>query len=336
MTRQRFHYADIMKGIGIILVLMGHIQRIESLGNWIYAFHMPLFFFISGMFFHNRSNFIKRKAKSLLIPYLSFAIIFFLYWWLLESRFRPTKELIDTQTQFINIFFPMNVASQTPYCFNIVLWFLPCLFVVETIYWCMNKVAKNREFITGGGILILVILYLAIGKPWLPYWIPQAIIALPFYYAGNIVFTHFLSDKRSPSLNGRILYVVIALMIVAISAIIIHEGSDMRLMKFKPNYIYFFILALTLSTATLILSKGINKCKVIEWLGINSLTIMLIHEPIKRILIFVYAHIFGINTDIVRESILHVTTLTIILILVCVPFVMFINKYCYYLLGKTR
>lgn len=188
----------------------------------------------------------------------------------------------------------------------------------------------------GGGILILVILYLAIGKPCLPYWIPQAIIALPFFYAGNIVFTHFLSDERSPSLNGRILYVVIALMIVAISAIIIHEGSDMRLMKFKPNYIYFFLLALTLSTATLILSKGINKCKVIEWLGINSLTIMLIHEPIKRILIFVYAHIFGINTDIVRASILHVTTLTILLILVCVPFVMFINKYCYYLLGKTR
>lgn len=149
-NKQRLHYADVMKGIGIILVLMGHIQKVGGLGDWIYAFHMPLFIFISGMFFHDRQGFFKRKAKSLLVPYLSFALLFFMYWWLLEARFRPPKEHIDALMQFGNIFFPMNMTVQEPYYFNVVLWFLPCLFMVECLYWSINKVFRNRPIFVGG------------------------------------------------------------------------------------------------------------------------------------------------------------------------------------------
>lgn len=39
---------DVAKGIGILLVILGHLKN--PIMDFIYAFHMPLFFFISGMF----------------------------------------------------------------------------------------------------------------------------------------------------------------------------------------------------------------------------------------------------------------------------------------------
>ena len=44
---------DIMKGIGIILVILGHAiqNNYVPLNKVILSFHMPLFFFVSGMLF---------------------------------------------------------------------------------------------------------------------------------------------------------------------------------------------------------------------------------------------------------------------------------------------
>lgn len=39
---------DILKGGGILLVILGHIQIPYMLKTVIYSFHMPLFFFVSG------------------------------------------------------------------------------------------------------------------------------------------------------------------------------------------------------------------------------------------------------------------------------------------------
>lgn len=44
----RLREIDIAKGYGIILVIMGHILTEGSFREWIYSFHMPLFFFLAG------------------------------------------------------------------------------------------------------------------------------------------------------------------------------------------------------------------------------------------------------------------------------------------------
>lgn len=58
---------DIMKGIGIILMVIGHSGCPPFLKNFIYTFHMPLFFMISGyLITENRPNIIKKNKKSIL------------------------------------------------------------------------------------------------------------------------------------------------------------------------------------------------------------------------------------------------------------------------------
>ena len=71
---KRIEYVDILKGIGIICVLLGHNLVVQDDGQLpeimryiIYSFHMPLFFFLSGYVFStkvNWTNFIKKKRRT--------------------------------------------------------------------------------------------------------------------------------------------------------------------------------------------------------------------------------------------------------------------------------
>lgn len=86
---KRSYTADILKGIGIILVVLEHLAQDDHLSTWINAFHMPLFFFLSGVFFQPTFENWKKSCKRILVPYLIFAILSFLYWRFIEIRFRP-------------------------------------------------------------------------------------------------------------------------------------------------------------------------------------------------------------------------------------------------------
>lgn len=52
----RYDFLDVAKGIGILLVVIAHINYTPSLITIIYSFHMPIFFFFSGMVF-NRNKY---------------------------------------------------------------------------------------------------------------------------------------------------------------------------------------------------------------------------------------------------------------------------------------
>ena len=75
----RINWLDISKGIAIILMIIGHSSLPKSISNFIWAFHMPLFFIASGWTTnfckYNFGGFIKQKSKTLLIPFAIYSII---------------------------------------------------------------------------------------------------------------------------------------------------------------------------------------------------------------------------------------------------------------------
>lgn len=73
----------IAKAIGIILMVVVHAGLPQMEANFIIMFHMPLFFIVSGYCFKekylsNNTDFIKRKIKSLYIPYIKYSLLFLL------------------------------------------------------------------------------------------------------------------------------------------------------------------------------------------------------------------------------------------------------------------
>ncbi|NLS12481.1 acyltransferase [Vibrio sp. SM6] len=94
MTTDKTVWVDYVKGIGIILVVLGHVIRgLDSAGldipyfkevdTVIYSFHMPLFFFISGMFFTQSFN--KRGAKGLTFTKIDILVYPYVVWSLLQG-----------------------------------------------------------------------------------------------------------------------------------------------------------------------------------------------------------------------------------------------------------
>ena len=73
---KRIEYLDIARGIGILLVVLGH-NDFEAISLFIhqviYSFHIPLFFFLSGYFINISIpffDFVKKRFNALLKPFL--------------------------------------------------------------------------------------------------------------------------------------------------------------------------------------------------------------------------------------------------------------------------
>lgn len=66
---------DILKGIAIILVVVGHNTN-QDIKDMIFCFHMPLFFVLSGYLFSPKpiNKYLYRSTSRLLLPYISFLI----------------------------------------------------------------------------------------------------------------------------------------------------------------------------------------------------------------------------------------------------------------------
>ncbi|WP_352408291.1 acyltransferase family protein, partial [Lawsonibacter hominis] len=78
----RLAWPDAAKGLGVLLVGLGHSRLLpEWASAWIYSFHMPLFFLLSGWFFSLRPGGVgatlRHKALPILMPYLAYNLAFF-------------------------------------------------------------------------------------------------------------------------------------------------------------------------------------------------------------------------------------------------------------------
>lgn len=73
-ARQHTLWIDVLKGIAIILVVYGHNCTDNS---FVQAFHMPLFFLLSGFLFSPKPTpvYFRRSVARLVVPYIVFIIV---------------------------------------------------------------------------------------------------------------------------------------------------------------------------------------------------------------------------------------------------------------------
>ena len=90
--KERILWIDYTKSICIYLVVLGHTLIPQPMTDFIYTFHMPLFFFLSGCLFSFEKNptfegFITKRFKRLMIPYLWINLITYLFWLSVGRKF---------------------------------------------------------------------------------------------------------------------------------------------------------------------------------------------------------------------------------------------------------
>ena len=127
---------DIARGIVLILMVIGHSNAPKEIHDFIYLFHIPAFYFISGYFFKDcalekKWNFIKRKLQQLYRPFVTYGLVF-----LAISPILFHIHFIEKQYSFMEItkraigilFFKDVEQLLVPF------WFLRSLFTVSVLF----------------------------------------------------------------------------------------------------------------------------------------------------------------------------------------------------------
>ena len=133
-VKQRINWIDIARGQGIILVILGHcLNMAQKPFQIIFVFHMPLFFILSGYLFregHRAKEFGAKKTRTLIIPYVFYFLLGLGVSWLIpEWRESLTWEGIRSDLWLAT---PNTVHNSS-------IWFLVCLFLVQLIFWIVEK-----------------------------------------------------------------------------------------------------------------------------------------------------------------------------------------------------
>lgn len=205
MPTKRINWIDWSKAIAIYLVVLGHLVSDRGsegmLHNFIYAFHMPFFFFISGYLFRvkedNLKDLLKRIWKSLILPYICLNLISDIFlaptWYL--SRTWPVKELF--------LFLTADGHGEPGPT-----WFLICLAWVWIAAWYLLRLPRKYQYTILIGCAIVAYYF-----PYQLYWrIDTAAMVLPFFMVGN-----YYKGKKIVQIRGGTSRVLVFLLLLALT-----------------------------------------------------------------------------------------------------------------------
>jgi len=169
---------DQMKGVGIILMLIGHLF-IPYLGRFIFSFHMPLFFLVSGYLYKKKDSLpmFWTLFKRLMIPYF---VLGFLFLICSVSPAEALKSLLAAECWKMR---PCVIETQA---IAGVFWFLPAMFFAKLIY---NFIAETKYV----HIIVLVLFtgFWIVGMhTHLPLCISEGCTAMIFVHLGHLFRQH--------------------------------------------------------------------------------------------------------------------------------------------------
>lgn len=278
----RYDYIDLLKGFGILLVVWAHTN--SFLFKEIYAFHMPLFSFLAGIFAFKKETFkvvFVKKFRTLLIPFFVFSFL-----WLGISLIILKYDGVDISFAFKQVIYILAGSGQNSISelSNVTVWFLPYLFTTFIAHHFIS-VSKYKIIL----FFIIVISGLAMGYSGipLPYSIDTAMTLYPFFYAGSVFFT----DKNSRILMRSIKYIPIFFIVYMVSCA--YNSTVDTASNNIGNPILFYISAFSAIYFFMFISMTIKKIKILNFIGSNSIDVLIFHMIFVKL--FRYYSIFNNN-----------------------------------------
>lgn len=347
---KRIAYLDMARGIGMILVVLGHVQYLG--GQWIRfvtAFHMPLFFLISGILMRKKqeekkpfSGLVKKKLWSIMLPYAIFSILSFL----IESSRIWIKGLDEWNVVLRQLFQSCCLQGVST------LWFLPALFMGELLF---VGIRKKTSY---GGTFCCVVL-IVIGAGVLNTYeqtfaqvhavsrgyrllhdvcsmFIRNLFCVGFLCAGYFADVLF-NEKKARCITDICLtfvFGVIAFITIQMSGLV-----DLRFMRFSSAFLYV-VVAVSGSMTVLFLCRCLERLphnplqRIMEYYGRNSLVIMVTHMDFR--VMYIAIRLLLLITIEPVYSIWFCLLVVALVFILEIPVIWFINKYFPFAVGHSR
>lgn len=222
---KQYHvWIDNARVIGIFAIVLGHVLPKSELRSYLYSFHVPLFFFLSGCVFYLKGEsyrtFLKEKAKRLLVPYSSFALISICIYFVLGEL----VQIIPTTRNDIDNITTELIEMLLGYCdCNTPLWFLPSLYLCIAICFPLISIGTQirslkRKICYWCGIIVISFSWLLVDEVFiqcyhLPYKLELVLHMLSmfmlgylFVNSGVLVKAEQLTGNRKAVLGTTLLF----------------------------------------------------------------------------------------------------------------------------------
>lgn len=308
---------DVLRGLGIIFVILGHSVGINYFGDlfiYIYSFHMPLFFFISGYLKYKKINNkksifenIKNSVKHILIPYYIFLTLSIIFSETIIS-YMYTKQIFTVPLDIVNVLKAYILSggylNNIPCC-NFPLWYLPLFFIATIIFDLLVRNKKIERFLP-----IIIIILIAITVPFQNLFPGRPALHINVLPAGLVfmglgyLFNKYLKEEKLPDILSYVC-LSIGILIASLNGGYISEIYNIIYYLGAICSIYFFYS----------ITKD-NNNKVLAYIGKNSLIIYAIHSLIST----TYSHtsIFSFFNERFDNGIMLVVTHILYTLIICI------------------
>jgi acyltransferase len=322
MTSQgRIQYLDIAKGIGIILMVMGHSTFGEGFQHYIHGFHMPLFFFISGLLYTFKPErgwleVCKGKCRSILVPYIVFGLITWGIWALTRGGRVSGADLFIPLRHLIWI-------NSTGLVISGEFWFLSAMFFASLLFDGLFRIFARASIRCS--ILAVLVLIGCLFRRTFDIQLPWSLLS-GMVGAGFMGIAYLMKQKAKAGGFARRLfslhwYEIAILTLVSGVLIFINDPVNMRRSVYG-NVPLFWLNATVMSVVIINVSMKIEnfsmhgvlaECR--NWLtgvGRDSITYLCLNSLILHFGVGFYRKSFGDELGFCRAVVIFVLTMVII------------------------
>lgn len=264
----RIKWIDVAKGVLIILVVLGHCHVNSVCDMIINSFHMAAFFSLSGVTFNvNRTfkEFLNRKLKSLIEPYLVFCAIYLLYQYSKTLFFSDTR--FNLLSGLVSIIVPVSGRNATSVYG---LWFFPCLFIAEIFFYILLKLYSSSQV---GALLLFLAVSSVCFENFCQFGVASIISILPFATA-FLCLGRCLSGINRKVIEYKMVIFITSLVIfisaVAVNFVCFTQSVDLSSMNLGcvPLYIISSVAGTIL---VYLFAVAIPKNRILQFLGKDSM-----------------------------------------------------------------
>lgn len=330
---ERISWLDNLKAVAIFFVVLEHtIGLPQTWYRLIFAFHMPIFFWMSGLLLNEQtlhlpfSRFVRTRAVKLLIPYLFFALLSYTAWLFLFRHFGTQADLdISPVRSLLGIVYGNGIQNWMPW--NTALWFFLCLFVTEIIFYCLARL-RSQRVLAGVLGLLAVIGYI---DTWLnpptgfrlPWNMDIALTTVVFYGMGYLSRKWIFRLALRPA--KAILWALPLVVLYTLSALF---NSKVALVAgVYGNFILFYTAAFSGIAFWILASHSMPNWRILQRIGANTLTIFASHLLLFPLLTGVMVYAFGLPAELKRDSILVSLAFTLVSIALLLPVAEWLNRH---------
>lgn len=302
---ERLAWVDNAKAFGMFLVVWGHTSGInQEAKELIYAFHVPLFFFLAGTLAKPKYlslglvEFLKRNLRLLVVPYMFFWCVSYMCWMLnLSVTNRASVVSLDAWTKpLVGLFYGTGEALEL----NVTLWFFTALFITTILFWVVWRI---RSRLVGAAIIGLLGL-IGPAACWifefrLPWSVEPALVAVVFYACGFACKTKLRAIVHwSPDTKLS----VAAVLVMVVGVIVQWNGlADMNSMRLG-NLGLFYVGAFSGIAAVVLLCSVLPSNSIAAGVSRATIAIFPLHLLAFQVITGIAVFGFGLEKSFKDES----------------------------------